>query len=87
MTARTTANVDQVRFLAALVPYRAGEAVPEITAMGATEGAGFRIGDTRIASAWGAVESGRINAGDLKGSGRLMVRVVDKGQPRTIVVP
>ncbi|MCW5977112.1 MAG: DUF4962 domain-containing protein [Bryobacteraceae bacterium] len=85
LSARGTGQTDEVKFLAALVPYREGERPPAIETIGGKRGVGFKIGNTEIAAYWGLLETGEIQAGDLQGPGRLIVRVVDDGQPRTIV--
>jgi len=85
LSARTTSRAAEVKFLAALVPYREGEVAPEITALAGPQGAGFRVGDTRIAAWWGSGEKGAIRLEELSGDGRLVIRVKDAGIAQTIV--
>ncbi len=74
LTARTTAPRSEIKFLAVLVPYRAGESEPRITRLEGDRSAGFRIGDVEVAAWWGDGLSGSIAAGRLQGSGRLLIR-------------
>jgi hypothetical protein len=85
LTARTTTEASEVKFLAVLVPYREGEKTPEISALSGPGAAGFRIGDTRITAWWGSGEKGAIRLEDLSGDGRLVIRATDTGKVTTIV--
>ncbi len=73
LTARTGAPAREVKFLAVLAPYRAGETPPEITALKGEAAAGFRVGKTRVAAWWGAGEKGSIALDGLAGEGRLVI--------------
>ena len=84
-SAATRTPAAEVKFLAVLVPYRASEAPPEIVPLNENGTAGFRIGGARVAAWWGAGSHGRIAAGGLTGSGRLVVRVRDGGGESTAV--
>ena len=81
LTARTTTPADEVKFLAVLVPYRAGEPAPEIAPLENDEAAGFRVGDTQVAAWWGAGEQGSITLDGLAGEGRLVVQASAVDQP------
>jgi len=69
----------ETRFLAVLVPYRASEPPPEITALRSSNARGFRIGDCEVAVWWGEGKRGVISLDGLKGNGRLVVSVVQGG--------
>jgi hypothetical protein len=83
LSATTGKPAAEVKFMAIMVPYRASEPEPTIEPLAA--GAGFRVGDTEIAAWWGDGFRGKIQAGDLSGEGRLAVRVVENGRPRTAI--
>ncbi len=74
LTARTTVPAAEVKFLAALVPYRESESAPEIAVVVGPRGAGFRVGDTQIAAWWGSGAEGAIRLEGLSGEGRLVIR-------------
>ena len=74
-TASTTGAVQEVKFLAVLVPYRASEPPPRIVPLGDGSTAGFRLDDVEVAAWWGSGPRGKINAKGLVGDGRLVLKV------------
>jgi hypothetical protein len=79
LTARTAAPRAEVKFVAVLVPYRAGEAMPNIEPIEGSRAAGFRVGRSQVAAWWGDGETGPIQAGEVRGEGRLAVRTPAAG--------
>jgi uncharacterized protein DUF4962/heparinase II/III-like protein len=75
----------EIKFLAVLVPFRASEPPPEITALRSSNARGFRIGDCEVAVWWGQGNRGVISLDGLKGNGRLVVRVLQGGKAQPIV--
>ena len=75
----------EVKFLAILVPYRAGEAEPDIVPIAGGDVKGFRVGGAKVAAWWGGGAQGKIAAGDLAGEGRLVMKVNENGRASTIV--
>lgn len=85
LTAHTKNGAPEVKFLAALVPYRDGEKAPEITALTGPGTAGLQIGDTRIAAWWGSGQKGAIRLEDLSGDGRLVICTKNAGKAEALV--
>jgi hypothetical protein len=83
--AATEKPSSEVKFLAILVPYRVGEAAPEIVPIGGADVKGFRVGGAEVVAWWGGGAQGKIAAVDLAGEGRLVVKVNENGRGSTIV--
>ncbi len=81
LTAHTATPAGDVKFLAVLVPYHAGEAAPKIEALKSGGARGFRVGGTEVAVWWGTGKTGAIKLNDLTGTGRLVYRVTGATEP------
>ncbi len=80
LTARTETPQVEVKFVAVLAPHRAGDAAPEIEPVEGDRTVGFRVGRAQVAAWWGEGEAGLMEAGGVRGEGRLAVRVPASGQ-------
>jgi hypothetical protein len=85
LNAATRQPVQEIKFLAILVPYRASEQQPEIVPLKTGDSVGFRVAGTEIAAWWGAGHSGKISAGELGGEGRFVLKVSDNGNTSTVL--
>jgi hypothetical protein len=86
-SAHTTSATDEVKYLAALVPYRAGETPPQIAPVQGPGTAGLRIGSTQALVWWGPGESGEIELDETKTRGRVVILLTEAGRTRTIAAP
>ncbi|HKW96164.1 MAG TPA: DUF4962 domain-containing protein [Bryobacteraceae bacterium] len=84
LSASTKQPSRDMRYLAILIPYRAGEPEPKVDVLRSADTIGFQTGSLGVAAWWGPGASGNISAGKLNGHGRLVLAVRD-GAGNTLV--
>jgi hypothetical protein len=81
----TSLPVREMKFLAIFVPYRSLEALPKVEAINSGEIFGYRVEDSEVLAWWGSGQRGPIVAGEFSGTVRLVIRIRENGNIRTIV--
>ncbi len=73
LTAHTTSDAEETKFLAIMTPYREGESPPTIEVVDGENTIGFRVDGTTVAAWWGPGKQGPIGTEGVSGLGRLLV--------------
>jgi len=77
LTAHTTSDAEETKFLAIMIPYRESESPPTIEVVDGENTVGFRVDGTTVAAWWGPGKQGPISTEGVSGSGRLLVDAED----------
>jgi hypothetical protein len=87
LNAHTGKPVQEIKFIAVMVPYRASEAQPAITVEKSSDAVVFKVADTVVAAWMGAGAQGKLAVSGLAAKGRLVVRVGEGGKTDSAVAP
>jgi hypothetical protein len=85
LKATAGAAVEEMKFLAVLIPYRSSESRPEVATIHSGNTIGFRVAGTEILAWWGSGRQGNISTSNGDSIGRLYLKTTENGKPTTVV--